>query len=766
MAEAISFIIKLLTKRSFRSCNESLKGRAERYRITFGSIFARMTVMFRKFTYIFILLLSTLTAFSQPKPEIPLMRKKFHDDIDRIQKIIDNLDKKEDKALNIGTNEEVNLQVSYALINKVDELQNKIELDGSLDANQKIKFLRGINEALNAFEAGFRSRTIKSDLLPGLVNGYTEAMALERNNQSIIPVIQDNELEISQILVRCFPFQKNSGVAESKELIVLKECQRDPRKILPILKSNPNVRFADSLIILISRTQAEEIYTYAQSTNMTLGRRIQQVNDPLVKTIAKLATMNTGRLYFPFLDNLYRGKSTIEEIQKSLDDEYKYYRLLVNTQIDYAERLRNRDTPLAVQALTGMLKKKAVDDFINVINGLHDSPDNIRMKKVEPLNPQELYYLCVMGETEIYTSSYLKTYDRIFQRMKNPASDSLLLSVHFDHFKKFIKMAAGYNKLDDFLKRMGKDNAEILMRSFVNGLERTGNLEDAVDVADSYASISDNPLRKLIQDEIVKNRSQLSNKDKRGFIIYDLLGTLFQSMDSASTVDLSAKFGIPSIYSMNNTTLQNSTGKIIVQQFFYGDKDGTGVFNNFKAAYRGMGWKIVDKPEWIEVSSSKGTPVVIYANKPLDENQDLDAKAQENLGLYLEKNDLSPTVVIHRGHSYYVKSTIDQLAPTAKIVLLGSCGGYHNLHDVLATCPYSHIIASKQVGSGTINQPMIIEMTELMRQGKDLNWPAMWKDLQKRFKDNERFDDYVPPHKNLGALFIMTYNKVMEQTEI
>ena len=29
-----------------------------------------------------------------------------------------------------------------------------------------------------------------------------------------------------------------------------------------------------------------------------------------------------------------------------------------------------------------------------------------------------------------------------------PSGDSLLLSVHFDYFRKFIKMAANFNKLD------------------------------------------------------------------------------------------------------------------------------------------------------------------------------------------------------------------------------------------------------------------------------------------------------------------------------
>jgi hypothetical protein len=170
---------------------------------------------------------------------------------------------------------------------------------------------------------------------------------------------------------------------------------------------------------------------------------------------------------------------------------------------------------------------------------------------------------------------------------------------------------------------------------------------------------------------------------------------------------------------------------------------------------------MVNKPDWIEVSSTKGIPVIIYANKPLDEKEGLDDKAQENLGEYLSDNELTPTIVIHRGHSYHVASTIKQLFRTTKVVFLGSCGGYQNINRVLDISPYAHIIASKQTGTGAVNGPMIMSITETLRQGKDLNWPEMWKNLGKKLKDNNMFEDYVPPYKNLGALFIMAYNKVM-----
>jgi hypothetical protein len=121
--------------------------------------------------------------------------------------------------------------------------------------------------------------------------------------------------------------------------------------------------------------------------------------------------------------------------------------------------------------------------------------------------------------------------------------------------------------------------------------------------------------------------------------------------------------------------------------------------------------------------------------------------------------------VIHRGHSYWLPSTIDQLVPSAEVVFLGSCGAYQNLDKILKICPGAQIVASKQTGSSAVNQPIINMVLDELRQGNDLNWPQMWVKLSKKFGKNELFDDYVPPHKNLGALFIMAYKKMQEKRE-
>lgn len=118
-----------------------------------------------------------------------------------------------------------------------------------------------------------------------------------------------------------------------------------------------------------------------------------------------------------------------------------------------------------------------------------------------------------------------------------------------------------------------------------------------------------------------------------------------------------------------------------------------------------------------------------------------------------------PSIVIHRGHSYHLRSTIEQLAASAKIVILGGCGGYQNLNDVLDICPTAQIISTKQVGTGVINKGIINEISETLRIGQNLNWPSLWINMAQKLGANYKatFDDYIPPHKNLGAIFIMAY---------
>ena len=720
-----------------------------------------------RYSITFLLLFLSIKIFSQeeiPMPKVPAMRQLFHFNIEVAEQKLIRLNTSNDTIFNATSDLQANRRITKMLRVHIHNLRANIELDSTLSESDKFIWLRAVENLLNDFIFNYQIRKIDGSELEDLILAFENSLDLERKQQSIAPVIASNSLEIGNIILRNSAFSNNVGYKQCKDNLVLKMCQRQPNNILKILTSYPDVYFIDSIIKECAYRDQEEIYNYAASPNQ-LGDSIRSCNDPLVKTISLLSSKNTGRMYFPFLDLLYKGDISIDTITNALQDDEAYYKLLVKTEIEYAERIKQGDTPLVHKTLVEKLRGKAVDIYIDEINALHDEKSEaIRFKKIENLSPVELYYLCVLGEEEIYTSSYLGVYKRIFERMKVHRSDAILDLTNYDFYKKFIKMAAAYNQLDDFLNRMDTTTANDIMRSFVNDLAAKNTLEDAVDVADSYASITNVKIRKLILDQIQKNLFEDSLITKRAETIYRLLYVIFLSMDSANHIDLTARLGINPIFIMPHKLLQDSAGRIVIQEFFYGDKDGKTYFEAFLDNFHNGNWKITENKEWAEVRSLKGSKIFIYANKPLDAEKDLDAAAQKDLIDYLDSLQLSPTVVIHRGHSYYLKYTIEQLAATAKIVLLGSCGGYQSLNKVLQICPDAHIISSKQVGTGNINQGLINTITEQLRLGKDLNWPLLWKNLSAKFgnaEDKEKFSDYVPPHKNLGAIFIMAYQKAI-----
>ena len=142
-------------------------------------------------------------------------------------------------------------------------------------------------------------------------------------------------------------------------------------------------------------------------------------------------------------------------------------------------------------------------------------------------------------------------------------------------------LQAAYNTLKNFLGTFSDpSDANNLMKSFVTGLEKTDGLEDGVDVADSYASITevlpDLAKEMLANVKINLDRNKAENNNK-GVAIYDILYKLFLSADSANRVDLTADLGIPPVYNVPFSTLTNENGAVICLVFFYGDKDGRNI---------------------------------------------------------------------------------------------------------------------------------------------------------------------------------------------
>jgi len=704
------------------------------------------------------------------RKKVDIRRVKIHEDIDQIQKTLLLADGREDGIIQAVPDPDINLLLTDMLTRQADLVQDSLEQSQMLDHRLKVKYLSGLENLLKGYYDGWQRRSLSGDKGTLLFPAFLEMMQADIEKQNIAPMAEKYPYEIGKVLVLSSNsvFFENPGFREARNIVFRKFCALYPEQVLAQLGNYPDVPYADSLISANAHRNPGQFYDFAAASRTYVGQLIRRSEDPLVRGITQMASSKSGRLYFPFLDEVMRGELTVSQLNELMQDSLKYYRLMVSTQIRHADRMRVLDTPLVYQELPRMLQRKAEEVFINQINALHDEPDAVRFRILEPLNKEELYYLIVFGEEIIYTSSYKGVYARMMERTAGQAGDSLLISVRFDRFKKFIKMAAGYNKLDHFLGTMPDSSAQRLMIAFARGLEKTEGLEEAVDVADSYGSINTLSVKRLIDREIAQSRaSSQQRQDRRSFVIYDILQTIFASALDSS-VDLSGKLGIPPVYSMDYGKLSDDSGRVVQLVFFYGDKDGRDSYGNFMGLYNGKpDWRILRNKEWVEIRSARGKPVFIFANLPLDNTKgdDPDAHAQENLIAHLANRGLKPTIVIHRGHSYHVKYTLRQLPATAKIVILGSCGGYHNLDDVLTRCPDAHIISSKEVGTRTVNEPILRSINDDLRTGRSINWVSMWKGLAAQFpggEARERFENYIPPHKNLGALFIKAYQKAMD----
>jgi hypothetical protein len=733
--------------------------------------------------YLFIYLLTIFCGgevlASPDSVVIPLNRQLFHDRIDNEQSLLDKEDGKIDGMIRVAANEAVNLQVTDALLRRLNEYQYSVETNDSIVSNnEKIRQLNFIEVFSRNFRISWRQKKVDPSLAPLLVDVFYQAWIANRQGASILPFIASMSYEAGVVLTEVFP--QNIGYKESRNLLFIKYCHLHPEKILTLIGPYSNEAFADSLIVVACKNDPEQLYNYANSTKSLEGKLIQRNTNPLVKTIVQLSKLDNALLYYPFLDNLLTNRITVGAIKKIIGDgEMKmdsigYFKLLVKTEKEYYYRLGvMKDTPIAMfgeNGLRKMLQRKAIKHFITPINNLHEQNNlNIRMRAIDPLSAEELYYVIVMGENDIYTSSYKHSFTRLLQRMgTRPRGDSLLLNVNMDFFKKFIKMAANFNQLDTFLKTMPVNNSATLMKAFVANLDDGNNLEDAVDVADSYSSITDTLLLQNILKNVMANEQKRINQNNiKGKTIYGLLKTIFFSANNNS-IDLTSQIGIPSIYSLDYKYIADDSSRVIEQVFFYGDEDGKMYFPQFINSFSPKEWKINYQKEWVEIKSLTGKKVWIYANLPLNNDQNLDDTAQIHLAKYLAKNDLEPSVVVHRGHSYWLPRTLDRMVGGAKIIVLGSCGGYKNLNQIISTSPDAHIISTKEIGKGDINRPILNYLNQSIASGKKLVWKDMWASLTKLFySDNnkgmrESWDDYIPPYKNLGAIFIKAYNKKME----
>ena len=214
---------------------------------------------------------------------------------------------------------------------------------------------------------------------------------------------------------------------------------------------------------------------------------------------------------------------------------------------------------------------------------------------------------------------------------------------------------------------------------------------------------------------------------------------------------------------MSYSSLKDKKGNVSELVLFYGDEDGKSSYNSFMSLFRDKKqWDVGMNDSWVTISSLQGQPIKIYANLPLKNEDEKDLAAQEALAAYLQQQSIRPSILIHRGHSYHLAATLKYLDASVKLAILGSCGGYKNMKKIMELNPDVHIIASKQVGSMAVNDPLLDHLNDYLIQGKDIDWVNFWNELNDSFKKESNtaklFEEYIPPYKNVSSYVIRLYN--------
>jgi len=267
----------------------------------------------------------------------------------------------------------------------------------------------------------------------------------------------------------------------------------------------------------------------------------------------------------------------------------------------------------------------------------------------------------------------------------------------------------------------------------------------------------------LFQSELRTNLERcLARKQYLGIRLYmilsDLLAVVVKEQGFESLWAILGDYNI-----LRRRDLENDRGEIVELVLFYGDEDGVASFNNFLRYYGdGKKWKIEKNRNWVTIRSVPEPAVVIYANQPLDMEEELDLKAQDSLMAYLESQSQQPVVLMHRGHSYHLDKTLRRLSPSVRLAILGSCGSYNRAISIATINPDVQVIGSKKTGAKSINDPILNEINLDLLSGNDLMWPEIWNKLEKKLGREPAvlslFAEYFPPGKNLGLFVLKLYN--------
>lgn len=459
------------------------------------------------------------------------------------------------------------------------------------------------------------------------------------------------------------------------------------------------------------------------------------------------------------LDRLQDGSISVDQAVSIVKNE--------NAWIDAMIEIKAKPDHIGSVAIDQTLSNFAMLK-ISSMNYLHEQSDAERFEVVKNLSASELYSILVYGQDSAYPSTYNGVYNLLLQEMKHSGmtGDMLLQEVGENHLRDFIRASIEYDRLDDFLAMTSLPEQDKLIRSFVEGLDhqKKSSVEAAV-VADVLKKVDRPELRTVLADAIEQEwKRVVAEKNEEGMAVYGILSHIIADEPSWIPKEHIEKYRINETTEISPAELRNKDGNVVERYFFYNDEDGQSSFKHFLSRFEGKsGWQIEKQSGYIVVKSKgKENGIVIYANLPASETS-TNLNEKDVVGDAMVEDGVEPTVVVHRGHVYHNAKTIAHIPTSAKIVVMGSCGGFLSLESVLEKSPNAHIISTQGTGTKRVNDTLLSELDKRLMSDETFVWKDYWQDAGVKLQGDFDFNRYVSPDQNYSSMFLATYHRLTKE---
>jgi hypothetical protein len=431
------------------------------------------------------------------------------------------------------------------------------------------------------------------------------------------------------------------------------------------------------------------------------------------------------------------------------------------------------DMRTAAGADTASLDRVLENESLVLCQAAQQDLDGLLASDLAHFRAADLYALLALGRAEANPRVFRAVFDRLLLpkwKAETPKGNSFTGLLDRTKNWELRDFAAGALAAGCFDSLLSLEGFEVVSR-LARGVDQSGDpLTEAMRLAEIVDATTSTVLLErmaaIVSGEFVRCRDA---GDLRGTTLYGLLAAKLSAdgiaapylpfLRSSETLDTALLFG--------------AGNDCIERYFFYDDDDGVESFESFRKSYqRDAGWEMEDRGEYVHLTGRgpEGRRIEIFANVPIDghlaKNRALEGEAerrQRAITAVLDERGLVPTVMVHRGHSFWVERTLSYLAKTTRLVILGSCGGATEIHAVIEASHDAQVIATRGIGETEINDAILKAVNDRILEGERIvRWDSFWRQLESRWGKSALFREYESPGQDSGTVLLRAYHRFLD----